>query len=143
MNLVYLWKQLLYINKSCICYIRKSLEDYSDELKKFADSIATIIGKLLNIGPELMADKYAVQALRMNYYPPCTSMPEKVLGFSPHSDGSFFTILTEVNSVKGLQIRRHGSWIPVNPHPKSLLVNVGDLLEVRMQENKLIQLLVH
>jgi hypothetical protein len=60
------------------------------------------------------------------------SMPEKVLGFSPHSDGSFFTILTEVNSVQWLQIRRHGAWIPVKPHPKALLVNVGDLLEVRI-----------
>ncbi|KAF8666539.1 hypothetical protein HU200_053660 [Digitaria exilis] len=108
----------------------KSLQDYSDELKKFAHSIATIIGKILNIEPQLMGDNYAVQALRMNYYPPCPSIPEKVLGFSPHSDGSFFTILTEVNSVKGLQIRRHGAWIPVNPQPKSLLVNVGDFLEI-------------
>ncbi|CAL5094031.1 unnamed protein product [Urochloa decumbens] len=109
---------------------RKSLEDYSDELKKVAGSIATTIGKILNIEPELMDDKYAVQAVRMNYYPPCTSMSKMVLGFSPHSDGSFFTILTEVNSVKGLQIRRHGAWIPVKPHPNALLVNVGDLLEI-------------
>jgi isopenicillin N synthase-like dioxygenase len=87
---------------------------------------------MLNIKPELIRDKYGVQVLRMNYYPPCMSMPEKVLGFSPHSDGSFFTILTEVNSVQGLQIRRHGAWIPVKPHPKALLVNVGDLLEVRI-----------
>jgi len=48
------------------------------------------------------------------------SMPEKVLGFSPHSDGSFLTILLQVNSVEGLQIKRHDA----------LLVNVGDLLEV-------------
>ena len=99
-------------------------------MKKVAHSIATAIGRILNIDPELMSDKYAVQVLRMNYYPPCTSMPEKVLGFSPHSDGSFFTILSQVNSVQGLQIRRHDAWIPVKPHPEALLVNVGDLLEV-------------
>ena len=110
--------------------VRKSLEDYSFELKKVAHSIATAIGRILNIDPELMSDKYAVQVLRMNYYPPCTSMPEKVLGFSPHSDGSFLTILSQVNSVQGLQIRRHDAWIPVKPHPEALLVNVGDLLEV-------------
>ncbi|CAM0907861.1 unnamed protein product [Alopecurus aequalis] len=67
---------------------------------------------------------------RMNYYPPCTSTPEKVLGFSPHSDGSFITILLEVNSVPGLQIRRHGAWIPVKPRGDALLVNVGDFLEI-------------
>jgi hypothetical protein len=69
-------------------------------LKKIAHSIASIIAKMLNIKPELIRDKYGVQVLRMNYYHPCMSMPEKVLGFSPHSDGSFFTILTEVNSVQ-------------------------------------------
>nr|XP_020180287.1 2-oxoglutarate-dependent dioxygenase 11-like [Aegilops tauschii subsp. strangulata] len=67
---------------------------------------------------------------RMGYYPPCTPMPEKVLGFTPHSDMSFLTILLEVNSVQGLQIRRHGAWIPVKPCRDALLVNVGDLLEI-------------
>ena len=111
--------------------VRKSLEDYSVELKKVAHSIVTAIGRILNIDPELLSDKYAVQVLRMNYYPPCMSMPEKVLGFSPHSDGSFFTILLQVNSVEDLQIkRRHDAWILVKPHPEALLVNVGDLLEV-------------
>ena len=100
--------------------VRKSLEDYSVELKKVAHSIVTAIGRILNIDPELLSDKYAVQVLRMNYYPPCMSMPEKVLGFSPHSDGSFLTILLQVNSVEGLKIKRHDA----------LLVNVGDLLEV-------------
>ncbi|ONM32381.1 Protein SRG1 [Zea mays] len=108
----------------------KSLEDYSAEVEKVAHSIATAIGKILNIDPELMSDKYAVQVLRMNYYPPCTSMPEKVLGFSPHSDGSFLTILSQVNSVEGLQIKRHDAWVPVKPHPEALLVNVGDFLEL-------------
>jgi hypothetical protein len=99
-------------------------------VEKVAHSIATAIGKILNIDPELMSDKYAVQVLRMNYYPPCTSMPEKVLGFSPHSDGSFLTILSQVNSVEGFQIKRHDAWVPVKPHPEALLVNVGDFLEV-------------
>ena len=107
-------------------------------MKKVAHSIVEAIAKILNIDPELTSDKYVVQVLRMNYYPPCMSMPEKVLGFSPHSDGSFLTILSQVNSVQGLQIRRHDAWIPVKPHPEALLVNVGDLLEVRIsRENQL------
>ncbi|KAL6905930.1 hypothetical protein ACP4OV_003531 [Aristida adscensionis] len=109
---------------------RKSLEDYSFELKKVSHSLVTAIGKTLNIGSELLGDKYEIQLIRMNYYPPCMSIPEKVLGFSPHSDGSFLTILLEVNSVEGLQIRRQGAWVPVKPLPEALLVNVGDLLEI-------------
>jgi isopenicillin N synthase-like dioxygenase len=65
-------------------------------------------------------------------------MPEKVLGFSPHSDGSFLTILSQVNSVQGLQIRRHDAWIPVKPHREALLVNVGDLLEVLISRENLL-----
>ncbi|TVU51748.1 hypothetical protein EJB05_03191, partial [Eragrostis curvula] len=109
---------------------RKSIEEYSFEVGKLAHSIVTFIGNTLKIDPGLLSDIYAVQALRMNYYPPCNSMPEKVLGFSPHSDGSFLTILLQINSVEGLQIRRHGAWIPVKPRPDTLLVNVGDFLEI-------------
>ncbi|KAL6897366.1 hypothetical protein ACP4OV_007062 [Aristida adscensionis] len=109
---------------------RKSIEDYSSELMKIAQSVVTFIAKTLNIDPELMGDKCVSQFLRMNYYPPCMSMPEKVLGFSPHSDGTFLTLLLEVNSVEGLQLRRKNSWIPVKPNPKALLVNVGDFLEI-------------
>ncbi|XP_047062630.1 2-oxoglutarate-dependent dioxygenase 11-like [Lolium rigidum] len=109
---------------------RNSIEEYSSQLMKLSHSIVTFIAKTLDFGPELMADKNVGQFLRMNYYPPCTSTPEKVLGFSPHSDGSFITILLEVNSVQGLQIRRQGAWVPVKPHRDALLVNVGDFLEI-------------
>ena len=98
---------------------------------KTAHSIVTVIAKTLNIDLELMVDKYVCQYLRMNYYPPCMTMAKKVLGFSPHSDGSFLTFLLEVNSVEGLQIKRHKAWIPVKPNPNALLVNVGDFLEVK------------
>ncbi|KAM3392773.1 hypothetical protein ACQJBY_013753 [Aegilops geniculata] len=109
---------------------RNSIEDYSMELMKLAQTLNVFIAKTLDVAPELLADKHVAQFLRMSYYPPCTSMPEKVLGFSPHSDGSFMTILLEINSVQGLQIRRSGAWIPVKPRPDALLVNVGDLLEI-------------
>ncbi|KAM0865220.1 hypothetical protein ACQ4PT_043437 [Festuca glaucescens] len=109
---------------------RNSIEEYSSELMKVADSVVTSIAKTLDYDPDLMADKNVVQTLRMSYYPQCSSMPEKVLGFSPHSDGSFLTILLEVNSVQGLQIKWHGAWIPVKPRCDALLVNVGDLLEI-------------
>ncbi|KAF8731782.1 hypothetical protein HU200_015720 [Digitaria exilis] len=109
---------------------RKSIEDYSSELMKTTHSIVTVIAKTLNIDLELIGDKYVCQYLRMNYYPPCMTMAEKVLGFSPHSDGSFLTLLLEVNSVEGLQIKRRNAWVPVKPNPNALLVNVGDFLEI-------------
>ncbi|KAF8731737.1 hypothetical protein HU200_015668 [Digitaria exilis] len=97
---------------------------------KVSHSIVTWISKTLNIDPKMMEDKYVSQFFRMNYYPPCMTMAEKVLGFSPHSDGSFITLLLEINSVEGLQIKKQNTWIPVKPNPRALVVNVGDYLEI-------------
>jgi isopenicillin N synthase-like dioxygenase len=32
--------------------------------------------------------------------------------------------------MQGLQIKKDGLWIPINPLPNAFVVNVGDLLEV-------------
>ncbi|XVF64859.1 hypothetical protein PTKIN_Ptkin09bG0200300 [Pterospermum kingtungense] len=41
------------------------------------------------------------QGRRMNYYPIC-SRPNLVLGISPHSDGTTFTLLLQDDEVTGL-----------------------------------------
>jgi isopenicillin N synthase-like dioxygenase len=69
------------------------------------------------------------QSIRMNYYPPCPQ-PDQVIGLNPHSDASGLTILLQVNEMQGLQIKKDGLWIPINPLPNAFVVNVGDLLEV-------------
>lgn len=70
-----------------------------------------------------------MQSLRMTYYPPCPK-PELVMGFAAHSDSTVITILNEVNGVSGLEVKKNGVWLPVNFLPNSLVVNVGDILEV-------------
>lgn len=73
----------------------------------------------------------AVQAIRTNYYPPC-SRPDLVLGLSPHSDGSALTVLQERRgSSIGLQILKDDKWVSVQPLPNALVINIGDTLEVR------------
>ncbi|PNX79484.1 protein SRG1-like [Trifolium pratense] len=67
--------------------------------------------------------------MRMNYYPPCPQ-PEKVIGLTPHSDGSALTILLQLNDVEGLQVRKNGTWVPVKPLPNAFIVNIGDILEI-------------
>ncbi|KAK9120668.1 hypothetical protein Syun_018285 [Stephania yunnanensis] len=70
-----------------------------------------------------------VQALRMNYYPPC-QQADKVVGISPHSDPIALTLLTETNNVQGLQIRKNGIWVPVHAIPGAFIINIGDMLEI-------------
>ena len=73
----------------------------------------------------------SVQAVRMNYYPPC-SRPDLVLGLSPHSDGSALTVLQQAKGGPvGLQILKDNTWVPIQPIPNALVINIGDTIEVR------------
>ena len=73
----------------------------------------------------------AVQAIRMNYNPAC-SRPDLVLGLSPHPDGSALTVLQQgKGKLVGLQILKDNTWVPVQPIPNALVINIGDTIEVR------------
>lgn len=69
------------------------------------------------------------QGIRMNYYPPCLEA-DKVIGLSPHSDATALTLLVQINQVQGLQIKKGCKWVPVDPIPDAIIVNIGDVLEV-------------
>ncbi|XP_008812214.2 protein DMR6-LIKE OXYGENASE 2-like isoform X1 [Phoenix dactylifera] len=68
------------------------------------------------------------QVLVGNIYPPCPQ-PELAIGLPAHSDHGLLTILLQ-NGVNGLQVKRRGSWVRVEPLPNSFLVNTGDQMEV-------------
>ncbi|CAL1374103.1 unnamed protein product [Linum trigynum] len=65
----------------------------------------------------------------MNYIPSC-KQASKVIGLRPHSDVDGLTLLTQVNEVQGLQIKRDGKWVPIAPIPGAFVVNVGDIIEI-------------
>ncbi|KAF3964683.1 hypothetical protein CMV_011059 [Castanea mollissima] len=47
----------------------------------------------------------------------------------PHSDYGLLTLLLQ-DEVQGLQIQYEGKWATVEPLPDSLVVNIGDHLEI-------------
>jgi isopenicillin N synthase-like dioxygenase len=93
-------------------------------------ALVEIIAKNLGTDLEQIRDTFVSQALKMAYYPACPVAHDNVLGFSPHSDISTLTLVWELNMVEGLQIKRKGVWVPIEPQCKALVVNVGDFLEV-------------
>ncbi|KAG8365584.1 hypothetical protein BUALT_Bualt18G0120600 [Buddleja alternifolia] len=111
--------------------LRETIEDYSEEMKKLAMTLLSQLAQALKMDDEEMRQLYdnGVQSIRMNYYPPCP-MPERAIGFTPHSDADALTILFQLNETEGLQIRRDGKWVPVKPLPNAFIVNVGDALEI-------------
>ncbi|XAR59952.1 hypothetical protein NMG60_11033143 [Bertholletia excelsa] len=65
-----------------------------------------------------------------NYYPKCPN-PELTVGVGRHSDVSTLTILLQ-DDVGGLYVRKEkeGTWVHVPPINGSLVINVGDALEI-------------
>lgn len=119
------------------------MEIYSREIGKLCKNLLKYISISLGCKDELFEEIFgvAVQAIRMNYYPACPR-PDLVLGLSPHSDGSALTVLQQGkgNSV-GLQILRDNAWIPIEPIPNALVINIGDTIEVWHQAFSLFLLL--
>uniref|UniRef100_A0A2C9UE38 Fe2OG dioxygenase domain-containing protein n=2 Tax=Manihot esculenta TaxID=3983 RepID=A0A2C9UE38_MANES len=111
---------------------RDTLESYSSEVKNLAVSVLEQMAKVLKMRDDEMRDLFTEgirQTMRMNYYPPCPQ-PEKVIGLTPHSDGTGLSILLQINDVEGLQIMKDGKWIPVKPLPNAFVVNIGDIMEI-------------
>ncbi|CAL1397226.1 unnamed protein product [Linum trigynum] len=109
-----------------------TVEDYSREVRKLCQNLLNSIAITLGLKEGTFNEMFGVgvQAIRMNYYPPC-SRPDLVLGLSPHSDGSALTVLQQgKGSSVGLQILKETKWVSVQPVPNALVINIGDTLEV-------------
>lgn len=113
--------------------IRTSLDEYSLELQKVTICLLKMMARNLGLQPENFATLFddGVQGIRMNYYPPC-KQANKVMGLTPHSDATGLTILVQVNEVHGLQIKRNGKWVPIKPIPGAFIINIGDIIEVKI-----------
>lgn len=66
----------------------------------------------------------------LNYYPVCPN-PELTIGVGRHSDVSTLTILLQ-DDIGGLYVRgnKGNSWIHVPPVNGSLVINIGDALQI-------------
>jgi len=109
-----------------------SLDRYSAEVQRVATRLLAAMAANLGVADTRKVTRLAdAQAVRINYYPACPGGAHgRVLGLSPHSDATGLTLLLQVSAVPGLQIRRHGAWVSVDPIPGALVANVGDVVEV-------------
>jgi len=76
---------------------------------------------------ELFEDGCSV--MRCNFYPSC-QQPSLALGTGPHCDPTSLTILHQ-DQVGGLDVFADNMWQTVPPHPRALVVNIGDTFTVR------------
>ena len=74
--------------------------------------------------------------LRLNYYPErgdthasASEASLEKFGIHPHTDSGALTVLAQ-DAVPGLQVRKDGSWHTVIPEQNSLIINIGDMMQV-------------
>ncbi|KAJ1382796.1 Oxoglutarate/iron-dependent dioxygenase [Sesbania bispinosa] len=111
---------------------RENAFEYSQKIRSLARKLLQGISESLGLESNSIIESTgfdsSLQFLLANLYPPCPQ-PHLALGMFPHSDHGLLTFLTQ-NGIGGLQVKHDGKWVNVNPLPKCLVVNIGDLLEV-------------
>lgn len=110
--------------------LRSLLEEYGRHLARLASTIFEAISKNLKLDPEqskLNLCKSTGQ-IRVYRYLPC-SEANQGWGLEAHTDSSVLSILNQ-DEVGGLQIFKDDLWLDVDPCPNTLVLNLGDMMQV-------------
>lgn len=116
-------------------------EDYRKAMKEFAGKIEKLAEQLLdllceNLGIEkgylkkaFYGSKGPTFGTKVSNYPPCPR-PELIKGLRAHTDAGGLILLFQDDKVSGLQLLKDGEWVDVPPLKHSIVINIGDQLEV-------------
>ena len=117
-------------------------DDYRRVMKQFAAELETLAERLLDLLCENLGleQGYLARAFRgskgvptfgtkVSSYPPCPR-PDLVKGLRAHTDAGGIILLFQDDRVGGLQLLKDGEWVDVPPTRHSIVVNLGDQLEV-------------
>ncbi|KAE8702472.1 calcium-dependent protein kinase 13-like [Hibiscus syriacus] len=112
---------------------REVVAEYGCQVVKLCTTLLKAMSIDLGLKEEYIENAFGGDNMgacfRANFYPKCPQ-PELTLGLSSHSDPGGITILLPDYDVARLQVLNDGDWITVNPVPGSLIVIIGDQIQV-------------
>ncbi|KAK4369380.1 hypothetical protein RND71_013172 [Anisodus tanguticus] len=113
---------------------REVMRDFAKRLEKLAEELLDLLCE--NLGLEKGYLKKAFNGskgpnfgTKVSNYPPCPK-PDLIKGLRAHTDAGGIILLFQDDKVSGLQLLKDGNWIDVPPMRHSIVVNLGDQLEV-------------
>lgn len=104
---------------------------------KLRDVLSELLSEALGLSSDYLAQIECMKSEHLSclYYPPCPE-PDLTFGLFRHSDTTFLTIVVQDDN-GGLQVFHQDQWVDVLPVPGALLANVGDLMQVLVEETHL------
>ncbi|KAL8144700.1 1-aminocyclopropane-1-carboxylate oxidase 3-like [Apium graveolens] len=113
---------------------RKVMKEFAGKLEKLAEELLDLLCE--NLGLEKGYLKKAFHGTKgpnfgtkVSNYPPCPN-PELIKGLRAHTDAGGIILLFQDDKVSGLQLLKEGKWVDVPPMRHSIVINLGDQLEV-------------
>ncbi|KAI4368902.1 hypothetical protein MLD38_017406 [Melastoma candidum] len=117
-----------------VASFRDLLLEYGLHMGRIATSLFQAMAKILDLDPEHYSGQLSESTgfIRAYRYPRglASGSDEDTPGLVAHTDSSVLAILLQ-NQVNGLEVQKDGvdGWIPVDPVPGALVVNLGDMMQ--------------
>ncbi|KAK4493219.1 hypothetical protein RD792_017906, partial [Penstemon davidsonii] len=108
------------------------LEEVYPYFTKLGMLVESIINDCLDLPPNFLKeynDDRSWDVLLALHYVPAISNTEINIGKTCHTDASSVTFVFQ-DGVEGLEFYRDGKWIPVVPPHGTLVINIGDLIQL-------------
>ncbi|KAL5062192.1 hypothetical protein RYX36_023929 [Vicia faba] len=109
---------------------RDIIIEYSENIKKVGRILFELVSEALGLNSSYLENIDCAKGLFLlcHYSPPCPE-PELTFSSSAHSDSSFLTVLLQ-DQIGGLQVFHENQWVDVTPIRGSLVVNLGDMMQL-------------
>ncbi|XP_060187745.1 1-aminocyclopropane-1-carboxylate oxidase-like [Lycium barbarum] len=113
---------------------RKVMKEFANKLEKLAEQLLDLLCENLGLEKGYLKNAFhgtkgPTFGTKVANYPPCPK-PELIKGLRAHTDAGGIVLLFQDDKVSGLQLLKDGQWVDVPPMPHSIVVNIGDQLEV-------------
>ncbi|XP_073061512.1 1-aminocyclopropane-1-carboxylate oxidase 3-like [Primulina eburnea] len=113
---------------------RKVMKEFASQLEKLAEHLLDLLCE--NLGLEkgylkkaFYGSKGPTFGTKVSNYPPCPK-PDLIKGLRAHTDAGGIILLFQDDKVSGLQLLKGEEWVDVPPMRHSIVINIGDQLEV-------------
>ncbi|GFY91703.1 ethylene-forming enzyme [Actinidia rufa] len=113
---------------------RKTMKEFAEKLEKLAEQLLDLLCENLELEKGYLkkafyGSKGPTFGTKVSNYPPCPC-PELIKGLRAHTDAGGLILLFQDDKVSGLQLLKDGEWVDVPPMKHSIVINLGDQLEV-------------